>query len=246
MWSISELKTEARAVLKQCYPTALAVTLITTVLGSSGKITGAISDKLPALAGKIGGLAVAAEVESLALLGIVLATLSSTLVISTLMMLISGPIKVGECRYFIEGTQYRFDMKNILHGFTCGKYLNVLLTLLLQEVYLVLWTMLFIIPGIVKGYAYTMVPYILAENPNLSPKQVIDISCRMTKGHKFNVFLTQLSFIGWYLLGALCFGIGTVFVMPYERATMAQLYLALRSNALDSGRVSLSELEYGI
>jgi len=246
MWSISELKTEARAVLKQCYPTALAVTLITSVLGNSGKISGVVTEKLPELGGKLGGLVVAAEVESLALLGLIAAVMSSALLLSTIMLLISAPIKVGECRYFLEGTQYRFDIKNILHGFTTGKYLNILLSLLLKEVFITLWSLLFIIPGIVKGYAYSMVPYILAENPNLSPKQVIDISCRMTKGYKFKVFLTSLSFIGWYLLGALCFGIGTVFVVPYERATLAQLYLALRSNALDSGRVALSELEYNL
>ena len=105
---------------------------------------------------------------------------------------------------------------------------------------------LFIIPGIIKGFAYSMVPYILAENPNLSPKQIINISCRMTKGYKLKIFFTSLSFIGWYLLGAMAFGIGTVFVVPYERATFAQLYLAIRSDALDSGRVSLAELEYGL
>ncbi len=246
MWSISELKKEARAVLKQCYLTALAVTLITSVLGNSGKIGGAIADRLPKLGGRIGGLAVAAELDPFALISVLAAVLSSALFLSTLMLLVSAPIKVGECRYFLEGTQYRFDMKNILHGFTCGKYLNVLLTLLLQEVFLTLWTMLFIIPGIIKGYAYSMVPYILAENPNLSPRQVIDISNRMTKGYKFQIFVLGLSFIGWYLLGALAFGIGTVFVVPYERATMAQMYLAVRSNALDTGRVSLSELEYGL
>ena len=246
MWSISELKREARAVLKQCYPTALAVTAITAVLSNSGKVSGAISEKLPTLTGKIGGLAIASDIDLFAVIAIVLAVLSSTVVLSTLMLLISAPIKVGESRYFLEGTQYRFDMKNILHGFTCGKYKNILVSLMLKEIFLALWTMLLVIPGIVKGYAYSMVPFILAENPNLSPRQVIDISCRMTKGYKFRVFLTQLSFIGWYLLGALCFGVGTLFVMPYERATFAQLYLALRSDALDSGRVSLSELEYGL
>ena len=246
MWSIGELKREAKSVLKQCYPTALVVTLITSVLGNSGKVTGLITEKLPALGGKLGGLAVAAELESLAVLGLVATVISSAAAMSILMMLVSAPIKVGECRYFLEGTQYRFDMKNILHGFTCGKYINILLTLLLQEVFLVLWTLLFIIPGIIKGFAYSMVPYILAENPNLSPKQIINISCRMTKGYKLKIFFTSLSFIGWYLLGAMAFGIGTVFVVPYERATFAQLYLAIRSDALDSGRVSLAELEYGL
>jgi uncharacterized membrane protein len=153
---------------------------------------------------------------------------------------------VGEKRYFLEGTQYRFDMNNILHGFTCGKYGNIVFTLLLKDILLALWTMLFIIPGIVKGYAYALTPYILAENPNIKPTQAINLSCRMTKGHKWEMFVLGLSFIGWYLLGALAFGIGTALVVPYDRATHAQFYLALRSEALHKGVVSLEELEYGM
>jgi len=245
MWSIGELKREAREVLKKCYPTALAVTVITAVLNNTGKVSGAISESIPSLSGKLGGLAVASELDLAAVIILLAVTVFSALFGSVLMMLISGPIKVGECRYFLEGTQYRFDIKNILHGFVCGKYINILFTLVIKEIFVFLWSLLFIIPGIIKGYAYCMAPYILAENPNIPAKQVIDISCRMTKGHKFDIFMLELSFIGWYILGALAFGIGTVFVLPYGRASMAQMYLALRSDALDKGTVSLTELEFG-
>ena len=244
MWSIRELKIEARAVLKKCYPTALAVTIITSVLGNSGKFSGTMSEKATSLGGKLGGMAVTSEFDIAAAITLVAVAVFSAVAGSILMMLISGPMKVGECRYFLEGTQYRFDIKNLLHGFTCGRYKNVLVALLLREIYTALWTFLFIIPGIVKSFSYSMVPYIMAENPNISPNQAINISCRMTKGHKFQIFLLDLSFIGWYILGAFAFGIGTLFVMPYHRATMAQMYLAVRSNALDIGSVSLAELEY--
>ena len=165
---------------------------------------------------------------------------------SIITVFVAGPISVGEKRYFLEGTQYRFDINNILHGFTCGKYLNVVFTNLLVNIFTAFWTLLFIIPGIIKGYAYAMTPYILAENPNIKPMQAINLSCRMTKGHKLDLFVLGFSFIGWYMLGALAFGIGTAFVVPYDRATHAQFYLALRSEALNKGTVTLQELEYGL
>ena len=90
------------------------------------------------------------------------------------------------------------------------------------------------------------VEIIASENPNIKPMQAINLSCRMTKGHKLDLFVLGFSFIGWYMLGALAFGIGTAFVVPYDRATHAQFYLALRSEALNKGTVTLQELEYGL
>jgi uncharacterized membrane protein len=87
-----------------------------------------------------------------------------------------------------------------------------------------------------------MVPYILADNPNIGARRAIELSNRMTYGHKFDMFILDLSFLGWYLLGALCLGIGVFFVKPYEYATEAELYLTLRENAIERGYCSLEEL----
>jgi uncharacterized membrane protein len=87
-----------------------------------------------------------------------------------------------------------------------------------------------------------MVPYILADNPNIGYKRAIELSNNMTAGNKFNMFVLDLSFIGWYILGMLAFFIGTLFVLPYHFATEAELYLVLRKNALDSGLCSYDEL----
>ena len=98
------------------------------------------------------------------------------------------------------------------------------------------------IPGIVKGYAYSMVPYILADNPNIGVSKAISLSNRMTHGHKLDMFILDLSFIGWYLLGMLAFFIGMVFVLPYENTTKAELYLILRQNVIDEGFCTEEEL----
>jgi len=246
MWTRAELKKEARNVLKSCYWSALLVTVITSVVDNVDKVTSVVFEDMPVIRGKTLAMAALADLnlaELMAIIGLMMLTVFAG---SLITVFVAGPISVGEKRYFLEGTQYRFDINNILHGFTCGKYLNVVFTNLLVNIFTALWTLLFIIPGIIKGYAYAMTPYILAENPNIKPMQAINLSCRMTKGHKLELFVLGLSFIGWYMLGALAFGIGTAFVVPYDRATHAQFYLALRSEALNKGTVTLQELEYGL
>ena len=85
----------------------------------------------------------------------------------------------------------------ILDGFRSGHYGNIVLTMFLRDLYIVLWTLLFIVPGIVKSYEYMMVPYILAENPGMDQKEVFQISREMMNGQKWNAFVLDLSFIGW-------------------------------------------------
>ena len=91
-----------------------------------------------------------------------------------------------------------------------------------------LWSLLFIIPGIIKSYEYCMIPYILAENPEIEMDRAFEISRKMTKGEKWKIFVLGLSFIGWYLLGLLCCCVGTIFVDPYSEATYAELYQVMR------------------
>ena len=98
-----------------------------------------------------------------------------------------------------------------------------------------LWFLLLIIPGIVAAYAYSMVPYILGDNPNIGYRRALQLSTEMTRGHKFHMFLLDLSFLGWLLLGVLALFIGVLFVMPYINASQAELYLMLRRNVIATG-----------
>ena len=115
----------------------------------------------------------------------------------------------------------------------------------LRDVYLFLWTLLLIIPGIIKGYAYRMVPYILADNPNIGAARAIELSDQMTKGEKLDIFVLDLSFLGWILLGSLACGIGVLFVNPYVEATNAELYAALKDKAYRNGLCTPAELGEG-
>lgn len=106
---------------------------------------------------------------------------------------------------------------------------NSLLLGLLKNLFLLLWSLLFVIPGVIKFYSYSMVYYIQTEHPEYDWKQTINESRRMMDGHKFRLFCLDLSFLGWLILGALCFGIGTFFVLPYMQAARANFYLDLKA-----------------
>ena len=87
-----------------------------------------------------------------------------------------------------------------------------------------------------------MVPYILADNPNIGINKAIELSNDMTRGHKLDMFVLDLSFIGWYILGMIPFGLGVLFVNPYFNATNAELYLVLRKEALNNNLCSYEDL----
>ena len=95
-----------------------------------------------------------------------------------------------------------------------------------------LWSMLFIIPGIIKALQYSMTPYIAAEHPELSASEAIAMSRRMTKDHLFDIFWLGLSFIGWILLGVLTLFIGYLWLEPYMYTTFAAFYCDLKAEYL--------------
>lgn len=99
--------------------------------------------------------------------------------------------------------------------------------MLLVSIYTFLWTLLFIIPGIVMSYAYYFVPYILAEDNNISISEAILLSRKMTEGYKFDLFILDFSFILWNLASLLTFGLVALYVIPYKEATRAHYYLKL-------------------
>lgn len=95
-----------------------------------------------------------------------------------------------------------------------------------------LWSMLFVIPGIVKSFAYSMAPYVLAENPTMTAREALRVSKYITQGHKFEIFVLQLSFFWWHLLGMLTCGLAYIYVGPYMNATMVNFYNSIKQQNL--------------
>lgn len=145
-------------------------------------------------------------------------------------LIISGPLMVGYSRYLvntIKDDKNADKMETLLHGFK-NSFGTSLIAYILRIVFVFLWSLLFIIPGIIKAIAYSMTPYIIADNPELTATEALDKSQEMMSGNKWRYFCLLLSFIGWYILSAFTFGIGILFLYPYINTTIANFYVEIR------------------
>ena len=119
-----------------------------------------------------------------------------------------------------------------------GKYFTVGFV---TQVLIVLWTLLLIVPGIIKSYEYRFVHNIIHDNPNLSQSQARDLSRRMTDGFKADLFVLDFSFILWYILVGLTFGIAALYVVPYVSTANAMCYENLKNYAISTGKAAPAE-----
>ncbi len=114
-------------------------------------------------------------------------------------------------------------------------YGRILGTMLLSSVYQFLWALLLIVPGIIKGYSYALTPYLLKDHPELKFNAAIEESMRLMSGNKMRLFLLDLSFIGWFLLGIITFGIAFLWITPYWNTARAAFYEDLMKALRDIG-----------
>lgn len=145
------------------------------------------------------------------------------------LFVVTGALQYGLARVTVRCARgQNWSVGQVFCGFNEG-FVKTLLLHLVQTIFIFLWTLLFIIPGIIKTYSYAMVYYLQQEpgNVNKEPTDLLTESRRMMDGYKFKLFCLDLSFIGWYFLGALCFGIGTFFVTPYHQTARANFYASL-------------------
>ena len=155
---------------------------------------------------------------------------------------VTEPLSIGATRFFMCARNGDVQFGNIGYAFKKGQYIKVVKTTVVKSLYTFFWSLLFIIPGIVKTFSYALVPYILSENPTISTKKAITISRKTMKGEKWHFFILGLSFILWYVLGAIACGIGTIFVLPYVQATYAEFYALMRQKALAFGYADAEDL----
>ena len=149
-------------------------------------------------------------------------------VVILLQVFIFNPLEVGCKRFFMRNLQEPAMVGNIGYAFD-SNYKNTAKTMFFVNLYTTLWSLLFVIPGIVKSYEYKMIPYLLAENPDMTKEQAFEESRRMMLGQKWNTFVLDLSFIGWLILSGMTLGfLGIFYVTPYYYATHAALYEKLR------------------
>lgn len=145
---------------------------------------------------------------------------------------LTNPFDIGTKRFFVTNLNQLATVNEIGYGFDCN-YKNIVKTMFFRDLYTFLWSLLFVIPGIVKAYEYRMIPYLLADHPDMTMEEAFARSKEMMSGQKWRAFVLDLSFIGWYILSAFTFGILAIFyVSPYKHMTDAALYEALKNGGI--------------
>ena len=149
--------------------------------------------------------------------------LSAASILGIVQFVLGGVVQLGYSRFLLK--QYDksdFELKDLFSHF--DHFGEGFLQKLLRGLYTFLWSLLFIIPGIIKSLSYSMTPFIMAEHPELTPSEAISYSQELMDGHKGDLFFLDLTFIGWDLLNALTLGIGGLFLNPYKNAAHAAFY----------------------
>ena len=256
MWTRESIKTYAKGFLKEHYWKAFVVCLIFTIITGShfSESSGARNDYyndpnisfeemieyrkiVPIETGYKGVNFFLDKIGLIPLTHIGWGMFFSIFAISILLSITLGSlVSVGKNRFFLNGFKGDVDIRYLFSTFNKSEFWGIFKCMFVTGFFNFLWFLLFIIPGIMKAYEYYFVPYLLTENPNLTAGEAIAISREMTDDQKWNMFVLDLSFLGWRILGALFFGIGGIFVTPYYEATYARLYNVLSGNddSLDS------------
>ena len=142
--------------------------------------------------------------------------------------LLLTPFEYGCRKFFRKNLDEPAKLSNIVYVFD-SHYKNIVKTAFLTDLFIWLWSLLFIVPGIIKAYQYRLVPYIMSENPEMSFRDAQAESARLMNGNKWKTFVLDLSFIGWDILSIFTWGLLEIFfVAPYKASTHAALYESIK------------------
>ena len=171
------------------------------------------------------------------LMALVICLLNSVLIsvassfLGILGFMMEGFLAFGLAYVFLSLVRGQKATVEIGDMFAGGKNLGSVIVLgLIKNIFIALWSLLFVIPGIVKSYSYAMTYYIRYDHPEYDWKACITESRKMMKGHKWRLFCLDFSFIGWYIVGSLLCGIGLLWVAPYAQAARANFYDDLKAH----------------
>ncbi len=251
-WTRRELKMRSKAVLHTHYWRIVLVVLLLSLLMDGNKtpvslIESAVQEQSGASiqgAPKSSSLGLASTYQAIRdwvmekqyVGSIVIGTAVLTIVVLFFIVAISwlllaifivNPLYVGGVRFYNRAFDTKPRFKELFHVFEY-KYRNVVSIMFLKDIYVLLWCLLFIIPGIIKSYEYLMVSYILSEHPDMQAKEAFAASRQLMQGQKWKAFVLDLSFLGWAILSGMTFGVlGIFFVSPYRALTFTALYRKL-------------------
>lgn len=144
-------------------------------------------------------------------------------------IVLTGALMIGYAYAMIQFCRRgSFKIEDLLQGLKTDNFTATIGLYVKMTIFIFLWSLLFCIPGIIKSYAYSMAPYIMADHPNITGGQAITASQNLMKGKKAKLFCLHLSFIGWILLCVLTFGILTIWVGPWMEVAQARFYESIK------------------
>ena len=238
MWTRKELKTKAKEALKRNYWKVVLVSVLVILLsggfsyGFSGGSGGSspqeeISEMQEMTTSPATEALSSADLIIIVIVAIVIFTVVFCIVFAiayAIAAFLYNPVLVGVNRFMLKSVDDRAEVKEIAYAFD-HSYMNVVKTMFFKDLYVFLWTLLFVIPGVYKKYQYRMVPYIIAEHPEMNYKEALELSKNMMDGEKWHAFVLDLSFVLWHVLGIITCGILEAFyIAPYQNLTNAELY----------------------
>ena len=225
----------------------LLVTIITSFLSGSGSLGSGLTLNFNDFSQEeiiIDNGNIASDEFITAIIFFLLAFIIIVIICSVIGILIStfllNPLNVGLKSYFMNQRENLSEISDVFYGFSNGNYLKTVGSIFTTNLFISLWSLL-IFPGIYFSYAYYLVPYICAEKPGISGSEARRISKAITDGHKFDIFVMQLSFFGWRFLASIVI-IGNYFLEPYVQATYAEMYAELRDEAIKKGIINPEEV----
>lgn len=238
MWTRKELKTKAKEALKRNYWKVVLVSVLVILLsggfsyGFSGGSGGSspkeeISEMQEMTTSPATEALSSADLIIIVIVAIVIFTVVFCIVFAiayAIAAFLYNPVLVGVNRFMLKSVDDKAEVKEIAYAFD-HSYMNVVKTMFFKDLYVFLWTLLFVIPGVYKKYQYRMVPYIMAEHPEMNYKEALELSKNMMDGEKWHAFVLDLSFVLWHVLGIITCGILEAFyIAPYQNLTNAELY----------------------
>ena len=233
MWNRAELKMRGNMAFKKNYVSAVVVALLMGIFGTvSGESSARrVSENSDIYSGNL---------FNVGMITGLLAGIATVVILIVLVakVFVGNLLKMGGYRFFILNQTAQPGIGTLLDGFRSGHYVNIVLTMFLRDLFTTLWSLLLVVPGIVKHYEYLMVPYIIAENPAMDYKEAFQISKQMMDGEKMEAFIMDLSFLGWYLLSAVTCGLLAIFyVNSYVQASFAEMYTFNKQKAYQEGYI---------
>ena len=213
----SQIRLKARESLKGNYWPAVGIAFVAAIFGALMTTGGSFSINIEKRATELIG-----DLPTIMKTYLMIAA-GGTGALSLVNLILGGVIQIGYAQYLLKQQDREINsVKDLFSQF--DRFGQGFLQLFLRNLYIFLWGLLFLIPGLIKSFAYAMTPFLMAEDPTLTANEAIKLSQEKMRGHKGELFWLGLTFFGWSLLAVLTGGVGYIFLNPYVNAAYAAFY----------------------